>query len=100
MFSLIKRSSIFNHIDLFKNNNLHNVDGQRQFCSNSNKLIKPKKLTLKKQEKALYIQWQDEKEIKYPAEFLRINDPSVNSIGLSGEKRVQLLKLINIIHAN
>lgn len=63
---------------------------QHFYCTNSSKSsLKPKKITLKKQEKALYIQWEEGNEVKYPAEFLRINDPSVHRVGHDGKKRVK-----------
>lgn len=50
---------------------------------------KPKEIRFKKDEKALYIKW-DDKEFRYPAEYLRVYDPSVHSIGLDGKKRVYI----------
>lgn len=50
--------------------------------------VKPKEIRFKKNEKALYIKWSDI-EFRYPAEYLRIYDPSVQSIGLGGKKRVR-----------
>lgn len=68
----------------------------RQFSSIANADVKPIEIKLKKQEKALYIKFNDNCSFRYPAEYLRVESPSaeVQGHGTTQGKRVTCFKLL------
>eukprot|EP01118_Nematostelium_gracile_P013427 TRINITY_DN5063_c0_g1_i2.p1 TRINITY_DN5063_c0_g1~~TRINITY_DN5063_c0_g1_i2.p1 ORF type:complete len:159 (+),score=25.30 TRINITY_DN5063_c0_g1_i2:1-477(+) len=63
---------------------------------------KPSEVRLNKKEKALYLTFEDGRQFRYPAEFLRVESPSAEVQGHGFEKRIVFGKMnvaINNIEA-
>eukprot|EP01095_Lingulamoeba_sp_RSL-Kostka_P004578 TRINITY_DN15809_c0_g1_i1.p1 TRINITY_DN15809_c0_g1~~TRINITY_DN15809_c0_g1_i1.p1 ORF type:complete len:144 (+),score=7.01 TRINITY_DN15809_c0_g1_i1:159-590(+) len=63
----------------------------KYYCKNIN--LNPKKITLKREEKRLEIEFQNNKTFSYPTEYLRVFSPSIEQV----DRLVSNRRYINIV---